>query len=210
PWCRIGKLNLNEALNKWDGDPVTVQYRTFLLNPGTPEGGITFNDYMKAKGAENVNYDDFIKPIIIAGEKIGINFNFDGLRKISNTILGHRFMHITPENRKSKALDLLHTAYFETGYDISDMDILIEIAKKLDLDSEVIKNELQGEGGKQETLMDYYYAMHVGITGVPMFIFDNKAVLYGAQSPEKILETMKKAELLPDPVEVEEDAKMEN
>ncbi|MCE7734298.1 MAG: DsbA family oxidoreductase, partial [Candidatus Heimdallarchaeota archaeon] len=179
PWCRIGTQNLNEALSKWDGDPVTVQYRTFLLHPGTPEGGVTFNDYMKAKGAEDVKYEDFIKPIVSAGDKVGLNFNFDALGNIANTTIGHRFLHIIPDETKSDALDALHTAYFEDGKDISDIETLLGIAKKLTLNVETLKNELNGESGKQETLMDFYYAMQIGIKGVPMLIFDNKAVLYG-------------------------------
>lgn len=53
--------------------------------------------------------------------------------------------------------------------------------------------------------MDFYYAMQIGIKGVPMLIFDNKVVLSGTHSAEKILETMRKAELLPNPVEEEVD-----
>lgn len=210
PWCRIGNQNLNQALKQWDGETITVQYRTFLLNPGTPEGGITFKDYMNAKGAEDVKYEDFIKPIIAAGDKVGINFNFDELGKIASTIIGHRFLHIIPEENKSQAIDLIHIAYFEEGQDISNLDILLDIAKSLNLETDVIKNQLQGEAGKEETLMDFFYAIQVGITGVPMFIFDNKAVLSGAQSAEKILETMKKAILLPDPVEDETNTEVEN
>ncbi|MHA2099519.1 MAG: DsbA family oxidoreductase [Candidatus Kariarchaeaceae archaeon] len=203
PWCRIGNQNLKDALKKWVGEPATVQYRTFLLNPGTPENGLTFDDYMKAKGAGNVKYDDFIKPIISAGEKIGLNFNFDGLGKIASTILGHRFLHLLPDEKKSKALDLLHLAYFEEGQDISDINILMKIAKDLDMDPELLKNELNEDGGKEDAIMDFYYAIQVGVKGVPLFIFDNKAVLYGAQSTENILSTMKKAEQLPEPVSEE-------
>lgn len=196
---------MNKAISKWDGDPVTVQYRTFLLHPGTPEGGVTFNDYMRAKGAEDVKYEDFIKPIASAGKNVGLNFNFDELGNIANTTMGHWFLHIVPEASKSDALDFLHTVYFEDGKDISNIDILLEIAKDLSLDVETLRNELNGESGKQETLMDFYYAMQIGIKGVPMLIFDNKVVLSGTHSAEKILETMRKAELLPNPVEEEVD-----
>ena len=205
PWCRIGIQNLEEALKSWDGPETTIQYRTFLLNPGAPEDGITFNDYMKKKGAENTKFDDFVEPIINAGKKIDLNFNFNELSKISNTIVGHRLVHLTPEKNKSDIIYLLHKACFEEGQDISDINILLELAKNLNLDVESIKAELMAEGGKQETLMDFYYAMNIRITAVPMFIFDIKAVLFGAQTPEKIIETMKEAELLPDPVEEEID-----
>ncbi|OLS19288.1 MAG: hypothetical protein HeimC2_41930 [Candidatus Heimdallarchaeota archaeon LC_2] len=84
------------------------------------------------------------------------------------------------------------------------------MAKNLNLGLESIKVDLIVEGGKQETLMDFYYAVNIGIMTVPLFIFDHKTILYITQPRKNILEAMKKVEALPNPVEETTEVKESN
>ena len=45
PWCRIGKANLEAALRQWDGEPVTITWRPFLLDHGVPTTGIPAGEF---------------------------------------------------------------------------------------------------------------------------------------------------------------------
>jgi predicted DsbA family dithiol-disulfide isomerase len=50
PWCRIGKKNLGDALDKWETDEtVNVRFRAFQLDPMLPEEGLPFHKVMEEK-----------------------------------------------------------------------------------------------------------------------------------------------------------------
>jgi predicted DsbA family dithiol-disulfide isomerase len=50
PWCRIGKANLDQALARWEGEPVEVGWRPYLLNPDAPVGGDLMTYFRDVKG----------------------------------------------------------------------------------------------------------------------------------------------------------------
>ena len=186
PWCRIGKRHLELALAGWDGEPVTVRYRSFFLDPTIPAEGRDFRGHMTAKGGGRVPLEQFFDPPRERGAAVGLTFNFEAIEKTPNTMLSHRLAYLAPEDKRGEVLDALYAAYFEHGRDIGDIDVLVDVAQSCGLDGAAIREALAGEAGTAEVLADVAFAQQVGISGVPFFIFNDKYAFSGAQPPEMI------------------------
>lgn len=190
PWCRIGKRHLELALAEWDGEPVTVSYRSFFLDPTIPVKGKDFKTHMLAKGGGRMGLEDFFAMPRERGAAVGLAFNFEAIEKAPNTMLSHRLVSLTPEAQRGAMLDAIYAAYFEHGRDIGDANVLVDLASGLGLDAEATRAALAGEAGEEQVLGDLDYARQAGISGVPFFIFDGKYAFSGAQPPQAIRRVM--------------------
>ena len=190
PWCRIGKRHLELALADWTGEPVTVRYRSFFLDPTIPAEGRDFKAHMTAKGGGRIPLEQFFDTPRQRGAAVGLTFNFEDIEKSPNTMLSHRLAYLTPEARRGEMLDALYAAYFEHGRDIGDMETLIDIAREVGLDGDSVRSALAGNAAADAVLADMDFARQAGISGVPFFIFNNKYAFSGAQPPEMIRRVM--------------------
>lgn len=190
PWCRIGKQHLQLALQQWEGT-VDVHYHTFFLNDGIPPEGADFRTYMLAKGQGMVtDVEQFFAAPRSMGEQVGITFNFEQITKAPNTLLAHRLIALTPPATKPAMIDALYQAYFEDAQDIGDLDTLVAIAAALGLDEADIRSRLLGNEAAEDVLTQARHAQQMGVTGVPLFVFDNTYALSGAQPPHVMLQVM--------------------
>lgn len=190
PWCRIGKRHLELALADWQGQPVTVRYRSFFLDPTIPPEGRDFKAHMLAKGGGRMGLEDFFAAPRDRGAAAGLTFHFEAIEKAPNTILSHRLAYLTPEARRGAMLDAIYAAYFEFGRDIGDLDTLAAVAAEVGLDGAAVRAALECDAAADEVLADIAYARQVGISGVPFFIFNEKYAFSGAQPPEMIRRVM--------------------
>ena len=189
PWCRIGKANLEAALREWDGEPVTITWRPFLLDAGVPAEGTPVRDFYRTKfGAENVG--PMFERVQSAGRRAGVEFDFEhAIRAPSEN--AHRLIWLAPEEAKTAIVDGLQRAYFNEGKNIAELDTLADVAAAAGLDREEMDRRLQSKEGTAETGEAIADAYRLGVSGVPLFIFDNRYALSGAQPPETILSTMR-------------------
>lgn len=193
PWCRIGKRHLEIALEQWQGEPVDVHYRAFMLNPAIPAEGHEFRSYMQAKGGGQVPLEQFFAAPRDRGAAVGLCFNFESIERAPNTLPAQRLVALTPVQRRGAVLDALYAAYFEHGQDIGDLQTLLRIAADHGLDPDWTREQLQGNAGRAEVLEDLQFAHQAGISGVPFFVFDDRYAVSGAQPPETLLDVMRQA-----------------
>lgn len=191
PWCRIGKHHLATALEMWEGE-VELHYHTFFLNAGIPPEGYPFQEYMRAKFATD-DLSRFFDAPNNAGAAVGITFNFDAIHYAPNTILSHRLIHMVPDQHKPALIDAIYSAYFEHGQDIGSLEVLLSLAQRLGLDAAELRPRLESDEGHQFVLSEAAQAQQMGVTGVPMFVFNNMLAVSGAQSPEMLLRVMHQA-----------------
>ncbi len=189
-WCRIGKRHLQLALQQWDGEPVSVRYRTYFLNETIPAEGHDFRSYMLAKGNGRVPLEQFFDGPRQAGTAVGLVFNFEQISRAPNTMLSHRLIALTPDEHKEALIDDVYAAYFEHGQDIADLNVLLSIAAAHELEPADIEAQLRGDAARDVVTADARWAQRHGVTGVPFFIFDNTFAISGAQPPETILQAM--------------------
>lgn len=185
PWCFIGKRRLERALNQRSNSDVDINWRAFQLNPDMPKNGMPRDHYLEAKfgGPDRAKtiYDNIRK----TGETEGIEFEFEKIQKTPNTVLAHRLISWSKDQKKSDLIvESLFKAYFYEGRDIGSLETLKEILEDSNIDTESFVRYAKSDEGIDQVANDTRYAYSNGITGVPCFIFDKKYSISGAQEPE--------------------------
>jgi predicted DsbA family dithiol-disulfide isomerase len=189
PWCRIGKRQLALALEQWQGEAVTVQYRPFFLNPNIPPEGYDFREYMLAKGGGRALETWFDAPRQ-AGAAVGLTFRFEEIARAPNTLLAHRLIALTAEGARAAMIDALYDAYFEHGQDIGKLDVLVSIAAAQGHEALALREQLEGDAEQHTVLAEAYAGMEMGVSGVPLFVFNGRYGVSGAQPAAVLLRVM--------------------
>ncbi|MFC4599773.1 DsbA family oxidoreductase [Cohnella hongkongensis] len=195
PWCRIGKKNMNDAIETWTeqtGQPIEVSYHAYQLDPSLPAEGLPFGSVMEKKmgGAERLR--SMQQRITEAGANVGVTFRFEKVERMPNTVLAHRITALLPQEDEATWIEAVMKAYFEDGRDIARLDVLLDIASELGLDAEEARRLLDNGEGLEDVEKDMATAQAIGISGVPFFIIDNKYALSGAYPSAQFLEAFKK------------------
>lgn len=183
PWCRIGKQHLFEALEGWHEEPVEIHWRSFLLDPTTPIEGRPYSELVKKFGDPS-RVKEMHDRVCEAGEACGLDFSFEHVHNMPNTMLSHQLIQATPEEMQTQMTDAVTAAHFEEGKDIGDLEVLLGIAESLGLDRDEMRNKVQSPQTLQAVERDLAFAQEAGISGVPLFIFNDRYALSGAQPVE--------------------------
>lgn len=190
PWCRIGNKNLNDAVANWSGEPVTIRLRPFELRPEMPAEGRDFVDQMAAiKGDRNLQ--PMFDRVGQAGEVCDLSFRFDRITRMPNTLLSHVLIQAAPVERQSALLEAVHEAYFERGRDIGDRETLLAIAEQQGFDRAALALKLNDQAFIKDVSDEAARARARGISGVPLFVFNDAVALSGAQPPDALMAAMK-------------------
>jgi len=185
PWCYIGKARLDQAIAETGLDPFDVSWRIFQLNPDMPPEGMERQQYLQAKfgGADSAKktYDRVRQ----YAEASGLKLDFDAIRKTPNTFDAHRLIRwARTTGNQSAVVQQLFRRYFEEGQDISDREVLLEIAEKAGMERSVIEQLLAGDADRELLAEEEDAARRMGVNGVPCFIIGGRYVLQGAQDVE--------------------------
>lgn len=81
-------------------------------------------------------------------------------------------------------MDALVAAHFGELADVSDRDVLRDVARRCGLDAEAAQSMLAGDAFRVEVRADEETAANLGVGGVPFFLFDGRYGMSGAQPPE--------------------------
>ena len=203
PWCYVGKRQLDKAIEMLPDIDLDIRWRPYQLNPQMPKEGMDRAEYMESKFGKGA-VEGFYRKLEAVGEELGINFEFQSIKFAPNTLDAHRLIHWasydTKNNRPGKKTtnqtDLvtrLFEVYFEQGENLGDHDVLVEAAKSLGMDGQLVSDLL--DGGRDVKAIEDQVAIAgtMGISGVPCFIIENKYALMGAQNPEVLAENFRKA-----------------
>lgn len=195
PWCRIGKKNMNDAIEAWSeqsGQTVEVSYHAYQLDPTLPPEGMPFNSAMEKKMGGPERLRPMLQRVTEAGAAVGVTFRFDRVERMPNTVLAHRITALLPQEDEETWIEAVMTAYFEDGKDISQLDVLLGIASELGLDAAEARRLLDDGEGQKAVEEDIATARAIGISGVPFFVIDNKYALSGAYPSAQFLEAFRK------------------
>lgn len=182
PWCYIGKVNLDRALEARPEHALTIQWHPFQLNPDMPREGMERRTYLESKFGGRKNAVRVYSRIAEAAEAAGLNIDFGKIRRTPNTLDSHRLIHWAGlEGRQTAAASRLFKAYFEEGLDIGDHDVLLDIAVGIGLERELVARLLDSDADVEDIRARDAHARERGVTGVPTFVLANQHVVPGAQ-----------------------------
>jgi predicted DsbA family dithiol-disulfide isomerase len=197
PFCYIGKKHLEQALEKFENkENVQVEWHSFQLDPKLEtRPDISTIDYLVE--AKNVS-EEQARQMIAGAQKMGADSGLEW--DLENTVLANSFRaHQVIQLAKEKDLaneieEALFEAHFSEGKNIDDEETLIEIAERIGLASEEVREALKNESYTYAVKQDEMQAANIGVRGVPFFVFNNKYAVSGAQPAEAFLEVLQKVE----------------
>ena len=185
PWCYIGKANLDAAIAQTGINPFQIDWRIFQLNPDMPAEGMDRKQYLETKFGGPDRAREVYSRVEQAAGEAGLEVHFDKIPRTPNTMDAHRVIRWASTTGHQGALvQELFERYFEQGQDISDHDVLLEVAEKVGMERDIVAKLLDGDADRDSLSDEDRTAREMGVTGVPCFIVGGRYVLQGAQPPE--------------------------
>jgi len=184
PWCYIGKRRLEEALSTFaHADEVTVTYRSFQLDPSTPQHADQTLDEMLATkyGRSLVEARAMNQRVSDIAATVGLDFQLEQAHP-ANTFDAHRLLHFAADHdRQGELKERLLRAYFTEGRKLGDHEELADLAAEVGLDRKAAADVLAGDDYAEAVDEDLALGRGFGASGVPFFVFDRKYGISGAQ-----------------------------
>ena len=185
PWCFIGKTNLEHALANVPHHPFVIEWHPFQLNPEMPDNGMDRRAYLEGKFGGKEAAVKAYAPVVEYAEKLGLNINFEGMKRTPNTLDAHRLIHWAGiEQKQNQAVDALFTAYFVEARDIGDHEVLADVADSIGMDASVVRKLLSSDADRDDIRNRDAHSRKMGVNSVPTFIVASQHAVPGAQPPE--------------------------
>ncbi len=194
PWCFLGKKRLENALGAVHG-PSVVTWFPFQLNPEMPEEGMPLEEYLAGKFGDPDKLAPGIEQLTAAGRSEGIDFRFDLITRVPNTLKAHQLMNLAETNgvdTSTLAERILH-GFFSQGLDISNPDVLAVLGSDSGLASMEILAALEEDRSREIVLAQETQVRKSGVTGVPDFLVNKRLFVVGAQRTENLVSVFDRA-----------------
>lgn len=194
PWCYLGKRRLDDALLAVGG-PSTVSWYPFQLNPAMPVAGMGVEEYLASKFGDPADLQPALDKLTEVGKSEGINFRFDKVSRMPNTLNAHRVMHLAESERvnTSELAEEFLRGFFESGLDIGDRDVLSELAIRHGLEYKDVSQTLDNDLSRRTVLSQEAQVRQGGVTGVPNFLVNRRVFLAGAQNTATLVNAFDRA-----------------
>jgi len=194
PFCFIGKRRFDDALQAVQG-PSDVSWYPYQLNPEMPAEGQSFDDYLSGRFGSAANVAPVLQYLAAEGKGLGIDFRFDKLRHVPNTVVVHQVMQLAEdlELDQSALADDLMSAFFEEGRNIGDARELMAIAGTHGISADDASKAIDSDQIKQRVLTREGRARASGLAGVPGFLVNRRLLVVGAQSAGNIVNAFDQA-----------------
>ena len=192
-WCYIGHKRLFNALAEFKDKKFEVEYAPFLLNPDMPLAGIKRSDYLVMKFGSKENAQPMYDRMSEQATSEGLNFKLNDIQITPSTILSHILIDLTQGMKEQNSIvENIFKTYFINADNIGDPANLIAIGVKSGLKKEIIKEAFESKKKRDEILEKNQRAYKMGITGVPLVMFNNQVAVQGAENKDWIIEKIKK------------------
>jgi len=204
PWCIIGFRQLEQALTA-SGTSALIRWHPFELNPAMPPEGQNLREHVAEKyGATPEQSAQTRSQMEKIGSDLDFEFRFDDDSRILNTFAAHQLLGWAQEQGQQHPLKLaLFKAHFTDQRDVSDIDVLVDVAAEIGLDATQARETLTTASHAEQTRTHQSFWTERGISGVPSMVFEGKYLMTGAQGAQNYAQILEKvlAERADAPVE---------
>ena len=192
-WCYIGHKRLFNALAEFKDRKFEVEYAPFLLNPDMPLAGIKRSDYLVMKFGSKENAQPMYDRMTEQAKSENLNFKLNDIQITPSTILSHILIDLSKGMKEQNSIvENIFKTYFIAAGNIGDPANLIAIGVKNGLKKEIIKEAFESKKKKDEILEKNQLAYTMGITGVPLVMFNDQVAVQGAENKDSIIEKIKR------------------
>jgi predicted DsbA family dithiol-disulfide isomerase len=203
PWCLIGYGQLSKALAELEGEiAAEIRWRPFELNPDMALEGEEQEAHLQRKyrrpAEEGVALRGQMKAI---AEGAGVSLSYAGEGEAPpammwNTRDCHKLLAFALEQAGpavQTALKLaLFRAHFNQRANLSDRDVLLDIAAEAGLHRAAAKAALDDPDLEARVLAEEQQAWDLNISGVPAMIVNDRFMIPGAQAPEVYINALRR------------------
>ena len=191
PWCFLGKRRLDRALTLVPEVKPEVTFRPFFLDPSIPSEGLSREAYLKSKFG-NRDLKAMHQPLVDAGARDGVPYQFDKITRTPNTLNAHRLIRWALQaGKQPQVVEALFCAYWRDGKDVGAIDVLAEIASTCGMDGPEVLRLLAVPTDAKEVMEEVQKAYELGVQGVPTFIIDQRYGISGAQEAETLADAIR-------------------
>ena len=194
PFCYLGKHRLEKALLAVQG-PSDVSWHPYQLNPEIAKEGVRFDDYLTRRFGSPANVQPVLDGLTDEGKREGIDFRFEKIRRMPNTMHAHQLMYLAEKLGKdqgSLAEDLM-AAFFEHGEDIGETDVLLRLGARHGFEKDEMLGVFDDAAATQLILTREGQVRSSGIAGAPGFLLNRRLLLIGAQDADSMVNAFDRA-----------------
>ena len=203
PWCLIGYGQLSKALAELEGEiAAEIRWRPFELNPDMALEGEEQEAHLQRKyrrpAEEGVALRGQMKAI---AEGAGVSLSYEGEGEAPpammwNTRDCHKLLTFALEQAgptvQTALKLLLFRAHFNQRANLSDRDVLLNIAAEAGLHRAAAKAALDDPDLEARVLAEEQQAWDLNISGVPAMIVNDRFMIPGAQAPEVYINALRR------------------
>ena len=183
PWCFIGKRRLDAVLASMEGE-FEVHHHPFVLQPGTPAEGTDLHQMLRERYGQDPRV--MFERVEAVAREAGIPLDLSRQPMTYQTTAAHTLLrHAGPKGTQQDLLDAFFRAYFLEGENISDVEVLTEAAAQHGFTRGEARGIVSDPDEIAATERQVEEASMRGVRGVPLFVFNRRLVLSGAQ-PESV------------------------
>ena len=185
PWCYIGKIHVDRALENLNENPFLIKWHPFQLNPKMPKNGMNRKKYLEQKFGSISGIASAYRPVIEHTKKFNIDLKLDKIQTTPNTMNAHRIIHWAAlEDCQNQIVSELFKAYFVNGLDLGENTVLAKLASKYFMNEKSILRLLNSDNDLSKIIDNDRTARRMGIKAVPMFIVADQYAVSGAQTAD--------------------------
>jgi len=187
PWCAIGLLSLEQALQRVAGEmTVELHFQPFELNPAMAAEGEDATEHLMRKYRVSAEQLAATRAQLRQrGAELG--FAFGERSRVWNTFDAHRLLHWAGTLGSSAQRDLkqaLLSSYHEQGQAVGQHEVMLAAVAAAGLDAEVARTLLAGDEFAAEVRDREAFYRQAGITAVPSVIVNDQYLIQGGQPAE--------------------------
>jgi len=163
-----------------------IRFQPYQLYPDLPTGdhkGVNKKDYLtrlnehRRPGMSQKDKEARVQGLRDAWAHEGLGLTFDG--NLGNSFDAQRMIWLAREQNKEDAMiEQIYSSSHEDGKCLSDWQVLLKCASKAGVTG--ARAMLESDAGKQEVIGKIQMHMLMGITAVPVIVFNEKHVINGA------------------------------
>ncbi|MFJ5440932.1 DsbA family oxidoreductase [Pectobacterium sp. CHL-2024] len=186
PWCWIAKKRFEKGLAAFEHkDKIIVRHHSFRIADN--KAPLSYKEALKHKLGGLQQAEIMMSQVAAAGKLEGLNYLFDSMLFGDTEDALTLVAAARRDGLGDEMIERFFQASIEEGRSIFDHKTLIELATEVGMSAEMASAALGDITLRASIATDEKAASAMGASGVPLYVFNNKYAISGAQPTEHFL-----------------------